>query len=368
MATVLGVAAMLALGEAGPTAAQDPGSCPDADATTAAPEQLAAAALCLVNEARAQAGLPSLAPEAHLAAAARAHAAMMAAEDRYATDGTDGSTPASRAADVGYDGTVHEAVGAGQGTLGTPRAVVALWLREAGARGAILAPRGTQGGAGVARTSGGQFGAGAPVYALFVGDGPRPGTPPSATPAPVAGKSVVVEVISGIVTVRRSSTRSVARAAAAPKALNGTAVVPLGSIVDATRGRLELTAATGTGGGTQHAQFFDGAFTPAQRSAGGALVTVLRLRGSLAGCPRAGTARAAARKRRRLLWGSGKGKYSTEGKYASASVRGTVWLTEDRCDGTYVRVVRGVVRVRDRRTGRARDVRAGRSVLIRRRR
>ena len=33
------------------------------------------------------------------------------------------------------------------------------------------------------------------------------------------------------------------------------------------------------------------------------------------------------------LWGSGKGKFRTDGKYSSATVRGTIWLVQDRCDG-----------------------------------
>jgi hypothetical protein len=42
-------------------------------------------------------------------------------------------------------------------------------------------------------------------------------------------------------------------------------------------------------------------------------------------------------------------------------VRGTVWLTEDRCDGTYTRVKRGVVAVDDFVTDRSVVLRAGKS-------
>jgi ferric-dicitrate binding protein FerR (iron transport regulator) len=44
---------------------------------------------------------------------------------------------------------------------------------------------------------------------------------------------------------------------------------------------------------------------------------------------------------------SGRGKFQTEGRYGAATVRGTIWLTEDFCDGTLVRVTRGVVTVED---------------------
>jgi hypothetical protein len=41
----------------------------------------------------------------------------------------------------------------------------------------------------------------------------------------------------------------------------------------------------------------------------------------------------------RQLWGNGKGSFRTRGRYATATVRGTNWLTADRCDGRQVRVV-----------------------------
>ena len=49
----------------------------------------------------------------------------------------------------------------------------------------------------------------------------------------------------------------------------------------------------------------------------------------------------------RHLWGVAKGQFRTKGRYASATVRGTKWLTADRCDGTLIRVVTGEVTVRN---------------------
>ena len=49
----------------------------------------------------------------------------------------------------------------------------------------------------------------------------------------------------------------------------------------------------------------------------------------------------------RRLWGHGKGRTRTSGNNGSGTVRGTFWLTEDRCDGTFFRVKQGVVAVRD---------------------
>jgi ferric-dicitrate binding protein FerR (iron transport regulator) len=56
---------------------------------------------------------------------------------------------------------------------------------------------------------------------------------------------------------------------------------------------------------------------------------------------------AAKKKRKRRLWGDGKGRFRTKGKRSAATVVGTWWLVEDRCDSTLTRVKRGKVRVRD---------------------
>ena len=47
----------------------------------------------------------------------------------------------------------------------------------------------------------------------------------------------------------------------------------------------------------------------------------------------------------RKLWANGHGKYTTKGNYASGAVQGTVWLTEDLCDGTLITVTRDSVLV-----------------------
>jgi hypothetical protein len=53
------------------------------------------------------------------------------------------------------------------------------------------------------------------------------------------------------------------------------------------------------------------------------------------------------------------------GKYSSATVRGTIWLTLDECDGTLTKVVRGSVRVRDVKLKKTVRVKAGHSYLAR---
>ena len=65
----------------------------------------------------------------------------------------------------------------------------------------------------------------------------------------------------------------------------------------------------------------------------------------------------------RQLWGNGSGHFRTKGRYAAATVRGTNWLTADRCDGTQVKVRRGVVAVLDIPLRKTVTVRAGKSYL-----
>jgi uncharacterized repeat protein (TIGR01451 family) len=49
----------------------------------------------------------------------------------------------------------------------------------------------------------------------------------------------------------------------------------------------------------------------------------------------------------RRLFGNGKGRFRTKGRYSAGTVRGTYWVTIDRCDGTLTHVYRGVVSVHD---------------------
>ncbi len=61
----------------------------------------------------------------------------------------------------------------------------------------------------------------------------------------------------------------------------------------------------------------------------------------------------------RRLWGRGEGDFRTAGRRSSATVRGTWWLVEDRCDGTLTKVRQGRVDVRDVRLKKTIRLRAG---------
>ena len=67
----------------------------------------------------------------------------------------------------------------------------------------------------------------------------------------------------------------------------------------------------------------------------------------------------------RRLWGDGKGNFRTRGRNAAATVRGTKWLTEDRCDSTKITVKRGKVLVRDFVKRKNRPIKQGHSYVAR---
>jgi hypothetical protein len=161
--------------------------------------------------------------------------------------------------------------------------------------------------------------------------------------------------VSGKVTIkRRGSSRYVP--------LTEGAQIPVGTSIDARAGRVAITAAQGKGK-TATADFYDGLFTLTQTK-GAAPVATLTLTEKLS-CPRSGHAAAAAKKKSRRLWGDGSGRFRTNGNYSAATVRGTRWLTQDTCDSTLTRVVRGVVAVRDKVKRKTVIVRAGRRYTAR---
>ena len=80
---------------------------------------------------------------------------------------------------------------------------------------------------------------------------------------------------------------------------------------------------------------------------------------------RSATAAQLSRRTVRRLRANARGRFQTRGNNSSATVRGTIWTTTDRCDGTLTQVRRGTVVVRDFRRKRNVIVRAGKSYLAR---
>lgn len=65
---------------------------------------------------------------------------------------------------------------------------------------------------------------------------------------------------------------------------------------------------------------------------------------------------------------NGHAKLRSSGRYTTATTQGTArWMLADRCDGTYIRVYRKVVRVTDFIRHKTILVRAGHRYLTRRR-
>jgi hypothetical protein len=179
---------------------------------------------------------------------------------------------------------------------------------------------------------------------------------------PIPGVIVRVDVVSGVVLVRKPGSNKFT-------ALPPQTEIPIGSVVDATNGTLRLTSALG-GGKTNSANFYAGAFTILQNRGANA-ITNLRLYGGNFGICR-GKGRSSAqsldgiaksKKPVRRVWGNGKGRFSTQGRYSSATVRGTHWLTQDQCNGTLTKVLRGIVAVHVFRSRKNVSVPAGHSYL-----
>jgi hypothetical protein len=140
--------------------------------------------------------------------------------------------------------------------------------------------------------------------------------------------------------------------------------VPYNVPVDVTNGRLTLRADTGTV--TVYGAGVTATFVITRGTDQGRPVVVFKLtKGDFSVCKRKKASASLAENARtvRRLWGNGKGRFRTAGRYASATVRGTIWLTADRCDGTYVQVTSGIVQVTSKR--RPVLVRAGQNYLAR---
>jgi hypothetical protein len=153
---------------------------------------------------------------------------------------------------------------------------------------------------------------------------------------PAAGKFVGASVVSGDVSIRIPPSNGFVP-------LRPGDVVPVGSTIDATKGRVKITIAL-PNGKLQSTDFYSGVFRVTQKKSG--LATMVLVGGGNAGSVRAAAA-AKAKKVIRQLWASGTGRFATKGKYAAATIRGTTWLTIDRSDATVIKVTAGKVVVRD---------------------
>jgi hypothetical protein len=153
--------------------------------------------------------------------------------------------------------------------------------------------------------------------------------------------------------------------------LKGTAEEELGcTVVDARKGAVTIVTVR-EGGGTQRARFNAGVFRVEQAQDG--FTDVVLADSAERPCssrerrertvPEPDDARGTRRFRRLLA--DGTGRFRTRGSFASATVRGTKWGTQDFCHGTLVVVRQGRMAVRDPGRGRTVEVEAPGSYFAR---
>jgi hypothetical protein len=199
---------------------------------------------------------------------------------------------------------------------------------------------------------------------LLAGTGPAPCQSPPAVPAPVVGKTANAAPEKGIVLLKVPGKKGFVT-------LTSATSIPVGSVLDTTKGQVGLSFATNTSGATQRGSFSQGQFQVAQ-SRKSPLTTMSMVGGGLNACktklPKGGAPKglaSAARKSRRTLFSSVKGHFRTRGRNSTATVRGTKWRVTDTCSGTTTSVTQGSVVVRDLTLHRNVLVKAGHSYLAR---
>jgi CSLREA domain-containing protein len=181
----------------------------------------------------------------------------------------------------------------------------------------------------------------------FGGKPPQPVVPP-----PVAGETVNVFTASGKVRVKIKGSDEFFD-------LNDVQQIPVGSTIDTTRGRVTLQAA-----GKSKAWFYQGLFKFGQKH-GKKPLTTLTMTGKLQCGGKGNASTAAKKKRKRRLWGDGKGRFRTKGRRSAATVVGTKWKVEDTCKGTLTVVKRGKVRVTQFKPKKTVIVKAGHKYFAR---
>ena len=161
------------------------------------------------------------------------------------------------------------------------------------------------------------------------------GQPLSTGLKPVFAASAVAYRVAGTVKLKPPSQRSFAPLAAQ-------ASIPVGTLVDASRGRVQILIAGGDK--TYTADFYRGVFKFTQPTKLKGIADML-----LAGGKVKGACRRRADKFVRRLWADAYGPFRTTGRFSSATAarRRGMWLTEDRCESTLTRVKRASAVVRD---------------------
>jgi hypothetical protein len=133
-----------------------------------------------------------------------------------------------------------------------------------------------------------------------------------------------------------------------------------GDRVDVRNGSILLTTTSG------EANFYSGIFTVRQTGGPTGYTELTLVGGDFSSCGKrklATTRQEPPKKNIRSLWGKGTGKFRTKSRFSSATVRGTTWLTIDRCDGSLTLVREGTVEVLDLTLKKTVQVGAGQQYL-----
>jgi hypothetical protein len=203
---------------------------------------------------------------------------------------------------------------------------------------------------------------------------PQPEQPIAPPPLePEHGISFLVQPAAGTVTIKPPRAGSFTT-------LDGLQKIPVNSLIDTRGGTVNLTAATGNLGDTTEdnsVNLWDGLIRLEQSGDTNAVTTARLIEKLRCGKRKGGKAKAGkssgpvaskSGKRRRRVWGSGRGNYKTSGSGGTGSVRGTTWLTKDTCRGTNFKVTDGIgITVFDFDLGQAFDVGPGQSYFARNR-
>jgi hypothetical protein len=201
----------------------------------------------------------------------------------------------------------------------------------------------------------------------------------AALPAPVLGKSVNVEVLSGKVLIALPAAGAASAATSRTEAtdslskglhfipLTEARQIPVGSTLETTAGVARIE--TATVGKPQLGDFGAGIFKLLQQRSQRGL-TELNIVNNLSPkkvCATLGKGAAVAAKLSSKvlgrIHGSAHGSFVTKGQYSAATVRGTIWSVSNQCNGTLTKVTRDVVTVRDFRRRKTITLLSGQSYL-----
>jgi hypothetical protein len=206
-------------------------------------------------------------------------------------------------------------------------------------------------------------------------------TAPAGDVPPVTGERVVVTVLSGEVFVKLPASRSLKQAPLSGFVpLKGVAALPIGTVVDARKGRLSMQSTVdgrriGSGGRRQSVTLAAGIFLIRQQKAAlgsrTKIPTDLALQsapGAEAACVSSGASGPIKGRGRNTVRGltatTEKGLFRIVGAAGISTANDATWATQDRCDGTRTDVGKGRVTVLDRATRKTVTVRSGRSYLV----